>query len=84
MQQSTTATIRTTVNGTILTAVVSLAYKLFGWEVKVDDLLPFLPLLAPCIAVFYRLSLYLSERFPAIGYILFGVNKSPSYHLTNK
>lgn len=74
-----TATVRTTVNMLVLTAIVSVVARYTGWEVKVEDLLPYLPALAPVAAVFYRLSRYLTGRFPVLGWILFGSGKEPEY-----
>lgn len=79
MKDTTTATIRTTVNGTVLTAVVALIVKLTGWEIDAEDLLPFVPVIVPIIAVFYRLSLWLTEKFPVVGYVLFGKPVTPKY-----
>lgn len=80
MTDSQKATIRTVANNTVLTAVAALLYKVFGWEVKVEDLLPFLPIIVPAIGVFYRLSLWVSKKVPALNYILFGgVKATPSY-----
>jgi cobalamin biosynthesis protein CobD/CbiB len=79
MNDTRTATVRTTVNGTILTAVIIATAALFGWTIEVAEMAPFLPVLAAAIGVFYRLSLYVSERWPKLGYVLFGKNTLPSY-----
>jgi hypothetical protein len=79
LNDTTIATIRTTVNSSYLTAAAAVLYKLFGWDVKVEDLLPFMPIIVPAIAVFYRLSLYIGTRWPTLGTILFGVQKKPTY-----
>ena len=79
MNDTNTATVRTTVNGTILTAVIIGAAALFGWTIDVADLAPYLPVLAGAIAVFYRLSLYVSERWPKLAFVLFGKTTSPVY-----
>ncbi len=74
-----TATIRTTVNTTVLTILSSLIFRLFKWEVSVDDLVLWSPIIAPVAAIFYRASLVLSEKLPWLGYILFGKVKPPTY-----
>lgn len=74
-----TATVRTTVNMLVLTALVSLVARYTGWNVRVEDLLPYLPALAPVAAVFYRLSRFLTHRYPSLGWILFGSGKEPEY-----
>jgi hypothetical protein len=79
MNDTRTATVRTTVNGTILTGIIIAVAAGFGWTIEVADLAPYLPVLAAAIGVFYRLSLYLSERWPRLGYILFGRNTLPAY-----
>lgn len=79
MNDTTTATTRTTVNGTILTALIIAAANVFGWSIEMADLAPFLPVLAAVILGFYRLSLTLSERWPWVGYVLFGTKKTPTY-----
>ena len=79
MNDTNTATVRTTVNGTILTAVIIGAAALFGWTIDVADLAPWLPVLAGAIAIFYRASLYVSERWPKLGFVLFGKTEAPAY-----
>ncbi len=74
-----TATIRTTVNLTVLTILSSLIFRVFGWEVSVDELAFWTPVIAPVAAIFYRASLVLSEKWPWLGYILFGKVRPPTY-----
>jgi cobalamin biosynthesis protein CobD/CbiB len=79
MNDSNTATVRTTVNGTILTVIIIAVAAIFGWTIEVADLAPYLPVLAGAIAVFYRLSLVVSAKWPSLGYVLFGKAKAPTY-----
>lgn len=79
MNDTKKATVRTTVNTTVLAAICALVYQLFGWSWTVDDLLPYVGLVAPVVAVFYRLSLWASKKWPTVGYILFGINEQPTY-----
>lgn len=79
MNNTNTATVRTTVNGTILTALIIATAAIFGWSIEVADLAPFLPVLAGAIAIFYRLSLVISAKWPSAGYVLFGKATTPSY-----
>jgi hypothetical protein len=79
MNDTTTATVRTTWNGALVAATIVAAAKVFGWTVNLDDLAPFLPVIAGAVAVFYRVSLALAERWPWVGNVLFGVNKPPAY-----
>ncbi len=78
-KDTTVGTIRTGVQTTVLTAVAAVMCKVFGWDVQVEDLLPWLPVVAPVALVFYRLSRYLSDKLPGLGYILFGIVKKPAY-----
>jgi hypothetical protein len=79
MNDTNTATVRTTVNGTILTGVIIAVAAMFGWSIEVADLAPYLPVLAGAIAVFYRLSLVASKKWPNLGYVLFGKVTTPAY-----
>jgi len=79
MNDLNTATVRTTVNGTILTGVIIAVAAGFGWSIEVADLAPYLPVLAGSIAVFYRLSLVVSKKWPSLGYVLFGKTTTPTY-----
>jgi hypothetical protein len=79
MNDVNTATKRTTVNGTILTAVIIAAANVFGWNIEIADLAPFLPVFAAVILVFYRASLVVAEKWPSLGYVLFGSKRAPEY-----
>lgn len=79
LKSETVGMVRTTVNGTVLAALLALFAKITGKEIKVEDLLPYVPLFAPVLAVFYRLSLALSQKFPWLGVALYGINKPPEY-----
>lgn len=71
--------VRTSVHMTVLTAICSALAKWRGWTLQVDDLLPYTPLILPVAAAFYRLSRVLSDRWPWLGYVLFGIVKKPAY-----
>jgi hypothetical protein len=73
------ATVRTTVNMTVLSALLAVLAKVFGWEVQVEDLLPYLPIFVPVIAAFYRLTRYLATKWTWLGVLLFGIDSPPSY-----
>lgn len=72
------ATVRTTVNSTALALVAMLLSRLFGVTIDLTD-----PLIVAAVAVvtpiFYRLSLWASEKWPVLGYVLFGKNATVSY-----
>lgn len=73
------ATVRTTVNGTILAVLAAIAAKVFKVKVEAEDLLPYSLIAAPVTAVFYRLSRVATDRWPQIGYVLFGNARPPAY-----
>jgi hypothetical protein len=78
MNDTTTATVRTTWSLGVAVLLAWLAGRVLGVEVSTDD--PWIILIAPAVyAVFYRLSVVISEHVPYVGYVLFGVNRSPSY-----
>jgi hypothetical protein len=79
LKNTTTATIRTTINGTVLTAIAALITRLAHVDVSVDELLPYVPFAVPVIGVFYRASLWLTDKVPALGFILFGKRDEPVY-----
>lgn len=78
MNNTRIATVRTTVNTTVISVAVSLLARWFGWEIDVTDPV-FIAGTAVVVPVFYRASIWASEKWPAIGYILFGKVASPKY-----
>jgi fatty acid desaturase len=72
------ATVRTTVNSTVLLALASLANRAFGWSVDLADptVVVVLGVVTP---IFYRTSLWASAKWPALGFILFGKGSAPDY-----
>jgi hypothetical protein len=78
MNDKNVATVRTGWNVGLFTAAAALLYKLTGWVVTVDDLLPFAPVIAIVGGVFYRLSRVISEKVKWLGYILFGNTSTPT------
>jgi hypothetical protein len=79
MQNTTKATIRTTINTTELGLIVFLLNRFFSWNLTLDDLLPFTPLIGIVVAMFYRVCLVLTEIFPVLGFVLFGYPTTPEY-----
>ncbi len=75
----TKATVRTTANLTSLTLVVLILNRIFDWDISLDDLLPFTPLIAGVIAAYYRISRYVAKRWPTMGYLLFAYVEEPRY-----
>lgn len=79
VKAETVGTVRTTVNVTVLAAVLAAVAKVTHWEIQANDLLPFVPIAAPIVAVFYRLSLFLAKKYEWLGVVLYGINSPPKY-----
>lgn len=73
------ASTRTTVNTAVIAVIVMLANQIFGWELTVEQLLPFMPVIVPAYFFVVRVSYYLAERFPTLGRVLFGITAKPLY-----
>jgi len=76
--ETSVASVRTGVNLTVFSALASLFYKIFHINVSVDDLLIFSPVIGIVGGVFYRASRFLAEKYPGLGYVLFGTKKTPT------
>lgn len=72
------ATVRTTVNSTLLLVISSVCSRVFGWNVDLSDPVVVL-VLAGVTPIFYRASRWASEKWPTLGYILFGKVATPQY-----
>lgn len=79
LKDSTVGTVRTAYHTTLLTAVILMANKIFGWNITLADAVPFLPAIAVAVGVVYRASIAVSKKWPVLGNILFGINKPPEY-----
>lgn len=78
MNDPNTATVRTTWNVVVLMVLTWIVTSITDKEVATDD--PRIIIAAGVIVgIFYRLSVVLSETVPYVGYVLFGVNRSPAY-----
>jgi len=73
------ASTRTTVNTTVLAMIVMLANKFLNWNLTVEDLLPWMPIIVPVYYAGVRVSYFLAERFPKVATVLFGIVKEPVY-----
>jgi hypothetical protein len=73
-----TATIRTFVNNIVAMVVVLVASHLLDREVSINE--GWVLLVVPAVVtIVHRFSLVISEKVPWVGYVLFGVNRSPAY-----
>lgn len=77
MNDTRTATVRTSWFATF-TAVVAFVAARLGLNIDTNDPL-FLLAVPVVVGVLYRAALALSEAVPWIGYVFFGVNRSPEY-----
>lgn len=73
------ASTRTTVNTTVLTVIVLVANRVFGWNITLEDLLPWMPVIVPVYFAAVRVSYYVAERYPQFAKVLFGIVKEPTY-----
>lgn len=69
---------RTSVQAFVTAALVWVAANLFDQSVDVSDPV-FILVAGAAAAVIYRASLWLADKVPVLGYVLFGVNKAPGY-----
>lgn len=72
------ASVRTGWHLTIFSAIAAVIYKVSGVTISVDDLLVFSPAIGIVGGVFYRASRFLTDKYPALGYVLFGTKKTPT------
>lgn len=79
MKDTTTAVIRTTWFASLLTLIASLVSKWTETDVKVEDLAPWVPVIAGGLAVAYRAALFVASKWNWVGIILFGKSTTPSY-----
>lgn len=79
VKSETVGTVRTTTNVTIMSVILALIAHFTNWHVQADDLLPYVPIIVPVVAAFYRLSLFLSKKYAWLGVLLYGINAPPKY-----
>jgi hypothetical protein len=65
--------IKATVNILVLLILFVSVNWIFDLNITVDQLKWWLPLIAVVVGIFYRLSLWISYKFPPVGYVLFGI-----------
>lgn len=78
-KDSTTGTVRSSTNPAVLTYAVMLLNYVFKWNISLEDLTPFAPAIPVGYGIFYRASLYASNKWKWIGYVLFGKPAEPTY-----
>ncbi len=79
MSDLTTATLRTVTPAAWAALIVWAASKFFGLTITVEELLPYLPIFVAVLGVFYRVGREIERKWPVLGRILFGSNKTPVY-----
>jgi 1,4-dihydroxy-2-naphthoate octaprenyltransferase len=65
--------IKATVNILVLLILFVSVNWIFDLNITVDQLKWWLPLIAVVVGIFYRLSLWISYKYPPVGYVLFGI-----------
>jgi hypothetical protein len=80
LKQETISAKRTAVNSTVTIWLIGIITQITGWDIKFDDLSVIYigVALGAIMGVVYRVSRYLSARWPALGWILFGSGQEPS------
>ena len=73
------ASTRTTVNTTVISLIVVLLNKYLNWDLTLEDLLPWMPLIVPVYFAAVRVSYFVAERYPQFARVLFGITKEPVY-----
>ena len=79
MKNETVAATRTSVNTTILLYLVIGLNWWRGWNISIEDLTPFLPVIVVVIGFFTRISLAINKKWPPVGWLLFGYKETPNY-----
>lgn len=77
------ATKRTAIPAFWFTVIVTGANQIFGWQVTLDELLPWTPALLIGYGVIYRAARWAEARFPTLGKIVFGTGETPQYDPTH-
>jgi hypothetical protein len=72
------ATTRTGVNSTALAVIGWVLTNVFGWTIDVSDP-TFIAVVVVAVPAFYRVTTVLTELWPPLGYIFFGVRSTPGY-----
>ena len=66
-------------NTSIMASLVLLLNQIFNWNLTLNDITPYMPLIVGVIFFTYRLSLALASLSPWLGKVLFLINEPPSY-----
>lgn len=78
MNDTTIASARTGVNATAFAVIAYLITNIFKWDIDLND-----PSVIIAIGaggtVFHRITTILSDLWPPLGYLFFGVRKPPVY-----
>jgi len=73
------STKRTTVNATVVGYIIYAINRLFGWHLDLNDadMLIVIPVLGVVLGIGYRLSRAITDKWPQLGWVLFGSAKEP-------
>jgi hypothetical protein len=78
LSDAQTATIRTTVNAAVMAAVTWIFANVLSWDVHLDNPIV-IAIIAVATTVVYSASIWVVNRWPIVGRLLFGIGKPPSY-----
>jgi len=70
--------IKTAFNTSILVILFTSLNIIFDWNITVEHLLPFVPIIFVVLGMFYRASLVITKKWPNMGYILFAARGDKS------
>ena len=79
MNDQNIATTRTTFTAVITAVALWGLAKLTGWEVSADDP-QVIAIIGAGIPIVHRISTVLTELWPPLGFILFGIRTEPKYN----
>jgi hypothetical protein len=71
---------RTAVNVTVVGYVIAVISRITGWEINVtpEDMVWLVPVIGFLMGVGYRLSRWATNKWPTLGWFLFGSGKEPA------
>jgi len=69
--------IMTTVNTGILLILFRACEWIFQVDITPENITRWIPVFAVVVGIFMRLSLYIADRWPPVGYVLFGIKEKP-------
>lgn len=82
-KDTTIGAVRTGISTAWIMGFFTALCSIFHWDISPEDLAPHLPWIMPVVAIVagiaWRAMTFIVNKFPALGYILFGTQKKPAY-----